>query len=720
MAFTKKVKTPTVLQMEALECGAASLSMILLYYHKYVSLEELRLECGVSRDGTKASNLLKAARKYGLEGKGYKLEVDALRQLKQPAIIFWNFNHFVVFERFTRKGVIINDPAVGRRLVELEEFDKAFTGVVLLFEPAADFKPDGQNPKIRTRVRKRLKGLSSVLTFLGFLSFLYFIPGLVFPTFSRIFVDEILIKNTRDYLKPLIFAMSLTCIIAALLQTVQQKVLNRLQERLCLSTSSAFIKRLFDMPLQFFSQRMPGELCRRLSSCDSTAAFLSGQLISLVINLFSSIFFFVLMLLYDIPLALITMTLTLALLLIFNLVSERVKNKSSRVEIEEGRLSGLTVSGIEMIESIKASGAEKDFFKHWSAQKARVIQENQKLLKANTVNVVLPKTIFQIQQLLILSLGAVRVMNGDLTIGMLMAFELLQVHFVSPVNSLMKTGTRLLAANADMQRIDDVMEYPAQGIFKEEETRGEDEAAGVRSVLSSISLKNAVFGYSPLEEPLLNGINIEIPAGTRIAIVGPTGSGKSTIGRLLSGSYKLWSGQLLFDGKPLSEIDQNNFAASVAVVNQTITLFEGSVKDNLTMWNDSIPQELYIQAAKDACIHDEITQRPGGYYSKVDEGGRNFSGGQRQRLEIARALTANPKILILDEASSALDPLTEKEIDENIKRRGCTTIIIAHRLSTIRDCDEIIVLDHGAIIQRGSHEQLLAQDGMYKELLRTM
>ena len=712
MGFSKKIKTPTVLQMEALECGAASLSMILLYYHKYVSLEELRIECGVSRDGTKASNLLKAAKKYGLEGKGFKMEVDALRQLKQPAIIFWNFNHFVVFERFTRKGVIINDPACGRRMVELEEFDKAFTGVVLVFAPSADFHADGQKPKIRTRVRKRLKGFSPVLTFLVFLNFLYFIPGLIFPTFTRIFVDEILIKSTNDYLKPLIFAMTLTCILAALLQTVQQKVLTRLQVRLCLSASSGFIKRLFDMPLQFFTQRMPGELCRRLSSCDSTAAFLSGQLISVVINLFSSIFFFVLMLLYDLPLSLITMFFSLAMLMIFNITSGRVKNKSSRIEIEEGRLSSITVSGIEMIESIKASGAEKDFFKHWSAQKARVIQENQKLLKANTVNVVLPKTIFQIQQLLILSLGAVRVMNGDLTIGMLMAFELLLVHFVSPVNSLMKIGTSLLSANADMQRVDDVMEYPAEGIFKEE--------GGSKDSISSITLKNAVFGYSPLEEPLINGIDIEIPAGKRIAIVGPTGSGKSTIGRLLSGTYKLWSGELLFDGKPLSEIDHKSFAASVAVVNQNITLFEGSIKDNLTMWDDSIPQELYIQAAKDACIHDEITRRPGGYYSKVDEGARNFSGGQRQRLEIARALTANPKIIILDEASSALDPVTEKEIDENIKRRACTTIIIAHRLSTIRDCDEIIVLDHGAIIQRGSHQQLLAQDGMYKELVKTM
>ena len=780
----RKNKTPTVLQMEALECGAASLSMILSYYKKYVSLEELRIECGVSRDGTKASNLIKAARRYGLEAKGFKMEVEALREITRPAIIFWNFNHFVVFERFKRHSVVINDPAVGRRSVDLEEFDESFTGVVLTFEPGPNFTPGGEKPKIWNRLKKRLTGLSSIFTFLGFLSFLYFIPGFIYPTFSRFFVDEILVKNSMGHLKPLLFVMAVTCLISTILQAIQNSVLMRFQVRLSLSSASKFIEHIFRMPLQFFVQRLPGELCNRISSCDSIASLVSGQLIGVIINLFSTVFFLVLMLFYDIPLTVISVLLTCLVVVIFKITSERVKNKSFKIEMEGGKLSGITMSGIEMIESLKASGSENDFFMQWSGQQAKVILENQRLLKTNTANSIVPETISQIQGILILGLGAIRVMDGHLTIGMLMAFQILQSHFANPINSFLSLGASLLSANADMQRIDDVMEYPVPKLFKDdfedasEKARSGKKVSGnnaaeyikklrqeglpelvkkhpelvnsypeinalvdgnaaethhvspsessrpfyapVRKLEGYISIKNAVFGYSPLAEPLIKDLNMEFTPGKRIALVGATGSGKSTIGKLLSATYPLWSGELLFDGKPLSQIDRKTFAASVSVVNQTISLFEGTVKDNITMWNSTIPEEVYIQAAKDACIHDVITSRPSGYFSQVSEGGRNFSGGQRQRLEIARALATNPRIIIMDEATSALDAITEQTVDQNIRRRGCTSIIIAHRLSTIRDSDEIIVLDHGNVVQRGSHDELIAQGGMYGELVRTM
>ena len=720
----RKKKTPTVLQMEALECGAASLSMILAYYHKYVSLEELRVECGVSRDGTKASNLIKAAQKYGLEGKGFKMEVDALRQLKGPAILFWNFNHFVVFEKFKRKSVIINDPATGRRVVDSDEFDEAFTGVVLTFEPTESFKPGGEKPGIWSRLKKRLGGLASIFTFLGFLSFLFLIPGFIYPTFSRFFVDDILVKNSLDHLKPLIFAMVVSCLITTILQAIQNSVLMRFQVRLSLSSASKFIDHIFKMPLQFFVQRLPGELCSRISSCDSVAELVSGQLIGILINLFSSIFFFILMLMYDIPLTLISLSLTILVVLIFRITSEPIKNKSLKLQMESGKLSGITMSGIDMIESLKASGAENDFFMQWSGQQAKVILENQRLAKINTSNSVIPRTISQLQNILILSIGALRVMDGQLTIGMLMAFQILLANFTGPVNSFLGLGADLLSASADMQRIDDVMEYPLPKKFKEDyEEKSEVEVARyshVNKLEGYISIKNAVFGYSPLEQPLINGLNIEFTPGKRVALVGATGSGKSTIGKLLSATCTLWEGELLFDGKPLREIDRRVFASSVAVVNQNISLFEGSVKDNITMWDKTIPEEVYIQAAKDACIHDVITSRPSGYYSRVAEDGKNFSGGQRQRLEIARALALNPRIIIMDEATSALDAITEQTVDQNIRRRGCTSIIIAHRLSTIRDCDEIIVLDHGNIVQRGTHDQLLEQGGLYGDLVRTM
>lgn len=728
--FFRKTKTPTVLQMEALECGAASLSMILAHYKKYVSLEELRVECGVSRDGTKASNLVKAAKRYGLEAKGFKMEVDALRSLKAPAIIFWNFNHFVVYEKFKRHSVVINDPAMGRRAVDFDEFDESFTGVVLTFVPGENFVPSGEKPKIWNRLKKRLGGLSGIFTFLGFLSFLYFIPGFVYPTFSRFFIDEILVKNSMNLLKPLLVVMIVTCFVSTVLQAIQNTVLMRFQVRLSLSTASKFINQIFRMPMQFFVQRLPGELCNRISSCDSVASLVSGQLIEVVINLVSTVFFLILMLLYDVPLTVISVSLTVLVIIIFKITSERVKNKSFKIEMEGGKLSGITMSGIEMIESLKASGSENDFFMQWSGQQAKVILENQRLVKTNTANAIVPETISQIQSILILAIGALRVMDGHLTIGMLMAFQVLQAHFASPINSFLSLGAQLLSANADMQRIDDVMEYPTPKIFKDD--FGEEESslqsydsgrifyAPIKKLEGYISLKNAVFGYSPLAAPLINGLDIEFTPGKRIALVGATGSGKSTIGKLISATYPLWSGELMFDGKPLSEIDRKTFAASVSVVNQSISLFEGTIKDNITMWNTTIPEDVYIQAAKDACIHDVITSRQGGYFSQVSEGGRNFSGGQRQRLEIARALATNPRIIIMDEATSALDAITEQTVDQNIRRRGCTSIIIAHRLSTIRDSDEIIVLDHGNIVQRGTHDELMEQGGMYSELVRTM
>ena len=720
----KKYKTPTTLQMEALECGAASLSMILGYYKKFVSLEILRIECGVSRDGTKASNIIKAAEKFGLIGKGFKMEIEDLKELDSPAILFWNFNHFVVFEGFKGKLAVLNDPAVGRRLVYPDEFDESYTGVVLTFEKGPDFVPSGHKPTIWPKLKRRLEGLGSIFTFLSFLSIFYFIPGFIYPAFSRFFIDNILVKNSMNLLKPLLVAMALTSIVNMLLEWLQNIVLMRFQTRLSLSSASKFIEHIFRMPVQFFVQRLPGELCNRISSCDNVSTLISGQLIGVVINLISTIFFLILLFIYDVPLTLISVSLTLVIVIIFRITSEKIKNKSFKIEMESGKLSGITMSGIEMIESIKASGSENDYFMQWSGQQAKVILENQKLAMTNTANSILPTVISALQGILILTFGSLRVMDGFLTIGMLMAFQTILSNFTAPINAFMGLGASLLQANADMQRIDDVMDYPVPKIFKDQIEGREDEVtenyAPIKKLEGYISFKNVVFGYSPLSPPLLNALNLEFTPGKRIALVGATGSGKSTIGKLVSALYTPWKGEILFDGIPLSQIDRKVFTASVAVVDQSISLFEGSIKDNLTMWNSTIPEEVYIQAAKDACIHDVITSRPDGYYAKVIEGGKNFSGGQRQRLEIARALSTNPRILVMDEATSALDAITEQIVDQNIRRRGCTSVIIAHRLSTIRDCDEIIVLDHGNIAQRGTHDQLINEEGMYQALIKTM
>jgi NHLM bacteriocin system ABC transporter peptidase/ATP-binding protein len=713
-------KTKTTLQMEALECGAAALSMILKYYGRFVPLEQLRIDCGVSRDGTKANNMLKAARKYGLEARGIKVELGGLKKASYPAVIFWNFNHFVVLEGFKHGKAYINDPASGRRYVDFDEFDDSFTGIVLLFKPGEEFSKGGSKPAIWPKIKRRLEGRISTLTFMIVIAFIMFILGFLYPSFSRFFIDEILVSGSMKQLKPLLAIMAASLVINGALTWVQQTCLLRFQERISLKSSSEFVQHLFKLPVQFFIQRMPGELCNRIESNSTIANVICEHLISVVINGITGIFFGILLFVYDVPLSIMSVFLVSVMAFVFLISSAKIKSKSFKIEMESGKLSGTTISGIEMIESLKASGSENDFFQQWAGQQAKVVLESQNLAIVNLGNSVTPSVISSVLNILVLTIGAFRVMDGYMTIGMLIAYQSLLSSFMGPVSTFISLGKTLMEIDADMQRVDDVMDYPAPPVFKPSVQVEDDNYLPYERLQGSISMRHVVFGYSRLGAPLLDDFNLELTPGKRIALVGGSGSGKSTIGKLLSCLYSQWEGEILFDGKPVSEIDRKVFSASVSVVDQSISIFDGTIKDNITMWNPTIPIEHYVQAAKDACIHDTIISRHEGYYAKLIEGGKNFSGGQRQRLEIARALATNPRILIMDEATSALDAVTEANVDRNLRRRGCTSIIIAHRLSTIRDCDEIIVLDTGKVVQRGTHEELINQDGLYKELIKTM
>ena len=718
-------KTPTVLQMEALECGAACLAMILGYYGKTVSLEKIRTDCGVSRDGVKATHIFKAAEKYGLKGNGYKMELSALKLLTAPVILFWNFNHYVVFEGFKGKKACINDPAAGRRLIDTEEFNEAYTGVVLALEKTESFSKGGEKQDFWTKLKRNVSGVRTVFLFLCVLSFLFLIPALVYPAFSRFFVDTILIKDSINLLKPLIAAMIITTVFSTILSIIKSTVLIRFQIKLRVTGASQMIEHMLRLPMQFFQQRFPGELCSRVFASDSIAVLVSERFTNFLIDFFSTVFFLVLMFLYDVPLTVLSLALTVVQIIIFRTGREERRSKAIKVQIEGGKQDGLIMAGLNRIESIKASGAESVFFNQWKSQQIKLVNEKQSLSKASAVSIIGPEVISSVLSIFILTFGALRVIDGYMTIGMLMAFQMILAGFKAPLNSFMSLGLTMLYTSADIQRIDDVMDYELPKIFKEEEAAEEgapapDAQAQPKKLEGYVTFKNVSFGYRPLEEPLITDFSFELKPGKRIALVGTTGSGKTTIGKLACALYQPWSGEILFDGRPLNQIEKKVFASSVAVVNQNTALFEGTVKDNLTMWDSSVSQDCYIQAAKDACIHDEIAARPKGYSSYVNEGGVNFSGGQRQRLEIARALATQPSILILDEATSALDAVTEMLVDENIKHRGCACIIIAHRLSTIRDCDEILVLEHGKIIQRGTHEQLAASEGLYKELIRTM
>lgn len=715
-----RVATPTVLQMEAVECGAASLAMILGYFGTYVPLEQLRVECGVSRDGSKASNILKAARRYGLEAAGYKKEVENLGDLPLPQILYWNFNHFVVLEGIKGRRVYLNDPAMGPRIVTLDELDASFTGLTLSFAKGPGYVPSGHKPDVCKSLAARLSGYRAALGCILLAGLFLVVPGIVIPGFSQIFVDEILVKGLSDWLRPLVAAMLATAVLRGALTWLQQYLLLRMNLKLSLTASSAYFLHVFRLPAQFFLQRFAGEIAYRVDLNDKLAGLLSGQLGTNLIQLVSLAFFAAVMFQYDLTLTLVTLGVAACNVAALRFVSRKRNDLNQRFQQEYGKLVGVTMGGLQLIESLKAGGGESDFFATWAGQQAKVVDSQQSLSVWTQMLGVVPPLLAAVNTAVILGLGALRVMDGAMTIGMLAAFQSLAASFMNPVNQLVNLGGAIQEAQADVNRLDDVMRHPVDTMFTNPAQADPPAPDAPIRLEGRLELVDVTFGYSPLDPPLLENFSLTLPPKSRVALVGGSGSGKSTVAKLVTGLYKPWSGQILYDGKPIEEIPNLVLQNSLAMVNQDIFLFEGTVRDNLTLWDDTIPEADVIAAAKDARIHDDVASRGGGYVSRVEEGGRNFSGGQRQRLEIARALAKNPAILVMDEATSALDAETEKFVDDSIRRRGVTCLIIAHRLSTIRDADEIIVLDQGKVAQRGPHDQLMAQGGAYAELVRSV
>lgn len=710
-------KVPIILQLEALECGAASLAMVMAYYNKWIPLEQVRLDCGVSRDGSNAKNMLIAARSYGMSAKGYRYEPDFLRKNgKFPCIIHWNFNHFVVLDGFRKGKAVLNDPARGLVEVSMKEFDEAFTGICIMLEPAEGFVADGKKKSIAEFAKKQLKGTGTAMLFTVMVSFISALIGVIHPVFSRIFMDRLLTGKNPAWITPFFLFLVTFAFIQIVLSGMRAIYSLKIQGKLAIKANAQYMWHVLRMPVEFFLQRMAGDLAARKNTNAGIASALVNTLAPVVLNLIMMFVYLVVILRYSVALTLIG----IGGMLINILVSQYIVGKRmniSRVQMRDAaKLSSATVAGIEMIETIKASGAENGFFEKWSGYQASVHTQNVKNLKLNQYYGLIPQVVSAVVNAGILALGVYLILQEEFTAGMLFAFQTMLSSFMAPVRDLAEAGTTVREMRTNMEQIEDVMEYPADVEYK---GRKEGDAGEIsfHKLTGKVELKNVTFGYSRLAPPLIENFSMTVDVGQKVAFVGGSGCGKSTLAKLISGLYQPWSGEILYDGKPMAEIDRNIFTGSIAVVDQDITLFEDTIANNIKMWDSSIEDYEMIMASRDASLHKDIMQRDGGYQYKIMEGGKDFSGGERQRMEIARVLAQDPTIMIMDEATSALDAKTEYEVVKAIRDRGITCIVIAHRLSTIRDCDEIIVMEHGKIVERGRHEELMERHGRYEALI---
>ena len=710
--MNKRKKTPTVIQMEAVECGAAALGIVLGYYKRFVPLEELRVACGVSRDGSKILNIKKAALTYGLNLQAFQKSAEELREMPGPLIVFWDFNHFLVVEGFHGDKVYLNDPARGPYKVTYEEFKKHYSEIVMTSEKTPDFISGGESPSPWPGIIERIRHVKAPFLFLMITGFGFMLSMALIPNFTKVFFDVILGHKIYSWGFWFITLFSLVVLLACLFITTQSNILIRLNGKLSVQYSAHYLWHILRLPLSFYQQRFSGEIAYRLSLNDEIINDITGRLATVFLNIFFIFFYAALMLWFNVPIAFVGIIAVLINFFAMIYTQKARTDDYMYLQQSEGKFLGFVIGGLSYMETIKSVGAERSFFSRLSGYFSHVTNTEQGLGKKNSLLTALPIFLSQLTSAALFGVGGYLIINEDFTLGLFMSMQALLNQFMSPVSQLLDLGKVTQAVQTNIARIDDVLKNPVDPLFTIESNESSQ-----KSLDGHFEMRNVTFGYSPLEPPLIKNFNLHVQPGQRVALVGPTGCGKTTIARLINGLFQPQSGEILFSGMPRHKLSREQITQTLSTVDQDIFLFSGTINENISLFNPLITDEEIVRAAKDACIHDDILKKPHSYQFTLLEGGSNLSGGQRQRIEIARGLILNPKILILDEATSALDSITEEKIMRNLRHRRCAIIMVAHRLSTIRNCDEIIVLEHGKVVQRGRHEQLIEEGGIYKEFV---
>ena len=716
----QRITTPVVLQMHASECAAACLGSVLGYFGRWAPLTELRDRCEVSRDGSSAASIVRAARHYGLECKGLSVRAHLLKKLPLPLILFWQFSHFVVLEGYDDRYFYLNDPSTGRRRLSQDEFEKGYSSVALKFERGGDFKPGGDRPGLFRQLSALLAGSWSVLTGVIASGLMLTLLALIVPATLGVFVDDVL--QSQGAWGGLVAALLGGGALVYVLTLLKHRFLKRFAIRVSVTGYNRGMSKLLRLPVEFFEHRLVGDLTDRVSSIDRIAKNLTEQFLVLLIDMGMSAVLLVAMLAYDVRLTLAVVALALLHGALAHFLNGFREVRSHAMRREQGLLIGVGMQMLSHADNLRMTGSDDRFFSRWSGQQARELHARQMYSELGAINTALPGLIALFRAAVVLGIGGSLVMAGEMTLGTLVGFYILAEMFLAPVGRFLDFADKRQALETDLQRLEDISRTAEDPVFsrRSPEARSIPTFKGRLQLAGRLALRDVTFGYNKSRSPLIKDLNLEMTAGQRVAVVGPSGSGKSTVARLIAGTCQPWSGEILFDGHPRNEIPEEVLRRSISMVDQDAVLFSASLRDNITLWNPAVPDGLINAATRDACIHEEILLRPQGYATRVEEGGVNFSGGQRQRLEIARALVTNPTVLILDEATSALDAATEELVDDALRRRGMTCLIVAHRLSTVRDCDEIIVLDKGVEVQRGTHDDLIAdRDGMYYKLVKS-